>query len=61
MFGLGVGELLVVLVIVLVLFSNRLPDLGEGLGKTIRRFRKAVNEPDEIDVTPKKKGSDEPH
>ena len=61
MFGLGVGELLVVLVIVLVLFSNRLPDLGEGLGKSIRKFRKAVNQPDEIDVTPKKKGSDEPH
>jgi sec-independent protein translocase protein TatA len=61
MFGLGVGELLVVLVIVLVLFSSRLPDLGAGLGKTIRKFRKAVNEPDEIDVTPKKKDSDEPH
>ena len=61
MFGLGVGELVVVLVIVLVLFSNRLPDLGEGLGKSIRKFRKAVNQPDEIDVTPKKKGSDEPH
>ena len=61
MFGLGVGELLVVLVIVLVVFSNRLPDLGERLGKSIRKFRKAVNQPDEIDVTPKKKGQDEPH
>ena len=54
MFGLGIGELLVVLVIVIVLFNRRLPDLGEGLGKSIRKFRKAVNEPDEIDVTPKK-------
>jgi len=54
MFGFGVGELLVVLVIVLVLFSNRLPDLGEALGKSIRKFRKAVNRPDEIDITPKK-------
>lgn len=54
MFGFGVGELLVVLVIVLVLFSNRLPDLGEALGKSIRKFRKAVNQPDEIDITPKK-------
>jgi len=59
MFGLGVGELLVVLVIVVVLFSKRLPDLGEGIGKSIRKFRKAVNEPDEIDITPKKKDSDE--
>jgi sec-independent protein translocase protein TatA len=58
MFGLGLGELLIVLVIVLVLFSNRLPNLGEGLGKTIRKFRKAVSEPDEIDVTPKKDSKD---
>ena len=53
MFGLGFGELLIILVIILVLFNKRLADLGEGLGKSIRKFRKAVNEPDEIDVTPK--------
>lgn len=54
MFGLGIGELLVVLVIVVVLFNRRLPDLGEGLGKSIRKFRKAVNQDnDEIDITPK--------
>jgi sec-independent protein translocase protein TatA len=53
MFGLGIGELIVVLVIVMVLFNRRLPDLGEGLGKTIKKFRKAVNDSDEIDVTPK--------
>ena len=61
MFGLGIGELLIILVIVLVLFSRRLPDLGEGLGKSIKKFRKALSDPDEIDVTPKdksdKKGS----
>jgi sec-independent protein translocase protein TatA len=60
MFGFGIGELLVVLVIVLVLFSNRLPDLGEALGKGIRKFRRAVKQPDEIDITPKK-DSDESH
>ncbi|MGZ8423654.1 MAG: twin-arginine translocase TatA/TatE family subunit [Candidatus Binatia bacterium] len=59
MFGFGIGELLVVLVIVLVLFSNRLPDLGEGIGRSIRKFRKAVNQADEVDITPKKKDSDE--
>jgi sec-independent protein translocase protein TatA len=59
MFGFGIGELLVVLVIVLVLFSNRLADLGEGIGKSIRKFRKAVNQADEVDITPKKKDSDE--
>ena len=53
MFGLGIGELLVVLLIVMVLFNRRLVDLGEGLGKSIKKFRKAVNEPDEVDITPK--------
>jgi sec-independent protein translocase protein TatA len=53
MFGFGIGELVVVLVIVLVLFSRRLPDLGEGLGKSIRKFRRAMNDSDEIDITPK--------
>jgi sec-independent protein translocase protein TatA len=52
MFGLGMGELLAVLVIVVVLFNRRLPDLGESFGAAIRKFRKAVKEPDEIDITP---------
>lgn len=58
MFGFGIGELLIIAVIVLVLFSRRLPDLGEGLGKSIKKFRKAMNEPDELDVTPKKDSRD---
>jgi sec-independent protein translocase protein TatA len=58
MFGFGIGELLIVLVIVLVLFSRRLPDLGEGIGKSIKRFRKGMNEPDEVDITPKKDSRD---
>lgn len=57
MFGLGIGELLVVLLIVMVLFNRRLVDLGEGLGKSIKKFRKAVNEPDEVDITPKNDSS----
>jgi sec-independent protein translocase protein TatA len=57
MFGLGIGELVVVLLIIVVLFNRRLADLGEGLGKSIRKFRKAVNEPDEVDITPKNDSS----
>ena len=53
MFGLGIGELLIILVIVMVVFNRRLPDLGEGLGKRINMFRMGMNEPDDIDITPK--------
>jgi sec-independent protein translocase protein TatA len=55
MFGLGMWELLLILILVLVLFSRKLPDLGEGLAKGIRNFRRTMREPDEIDVTPKNK------
>ncbi len=48
MFGLGFGELLLLLVIVMVLFNRRLPDLGEGLGKSIKKFRRAMNEPAQL-------------
>lgn len=55
MFGLGIGELLVILVIVIVLFgARRLPEIGSGLGNAIKNFRAGLSGKDEIDVTPKK-------
>ena len=52
--GIGMPELLVVLVIVLVIFgAGKLPEIGKGLGKGIRNFRKATSGTDEIDVSPK--------
>jgi sec-independent protein translocase protein TatA len=60
MFGLGMQELIVILIIVLVLFgATRLPEIGKGIGQAIRNFKKATSEPDEIDVTPKKSVSQE--
>ena len=56
MFGIGSTELIILLVILLLLFgSNKLPQLGAGIGQGIRNFKKAIKEPDAIDVTPQEK------
>ena len=54
MFGMGIGELLVVLVIVLVVFgAGRLPEVMGSIGQGMQAFKKGLREPPEIDVTPK--------
>ena len=45
---LGMGELVVILIIVIVLFgANKIPQLGAGLGQGIRSFKKAFGGDDE--------------
>ena len=52
MFGsLGFTELILILMIVLIIFgAGKLPQLGEGLGKAIKGFKKSVHEAEAIEA-----------
>lgn len=53
-FGMGFGELVLILIIVMVVFgATKLPQLGDGLGKAIKNFKRSVGSLNEIDVTPR--------
>ena len=53
--GLGMPELLIIMVIVLIIFgANKLPQIGEGIGKGIRNFKKGVKDREELTATSKK-------
>ncbi len=48
-------DFIIIAAIVVVLFgAKKIPELAKGVGEGIRNFKKAVKEPDEVDVTPKK-------
>jgi len=54
MFGIGMPELVIILVIVMIIFgANKLPQMGAGLAKGIRNFKKGIDEKEESDATQK--------
>jgi sec-independent protein translocase protein TatA len=56
MYGLGIIELVIVLIIVIVLFgASKLPEIGRGVGEALKNFKKSISETSESDDVPKKK------
>ena len=62
MFGIGMPELLIILVIILIIFgAGKLPEIGSGIGKGIKNFRNATRDkqPEEISSPEDKKDDEE--
>jgi len=59
MFGIGVQELLIILVIVLFVFgAKNLPILGSNMGRAISNFKRGLSEPEVIEIKAEQKSKD---
>jgi len=51
MFGIGMPELIIILVIIMIIFgAGKLPEIGSGIGRGIRNFKKATSEVEKEDT-----------
>ena len=55
MFGIGMPELIIILVIILIIFgAGKLPEIGGGMGKAISSFKRGVRDEDKLKSEPEK-------
>lgn len=55
----GITGLLIIIIVVLIITgAHKLPKLGEGMGRTIRNFKRSLTEPEEVDITPRAQDKD---
>lgn len=51
MMGIGMGELVVILIIIMIIFgAGKLPEIGSAFGRSIKNFKSSMKEADEVET-----------